>query len=96
LFCEAEIARWTGELLLAKNSDIQESEQWFHEALEIARRQNAKSLELRAASSLSRLYTSQNRKHEARQLLQGIYGWFTEGFDTTDLKDAHTLLASLT
>ncbi len=63
--------------------------------IEIARRQGAKSLELRAATSLSRLWQQQGKKDEARQMLAEVYGWFTEGFDTVDLKEAQSLLAEL-
>ncbi len=65
------------------------------EALDIARRQSAKSLELRAVMSLSRLWQQQGKKEEARQLLAEIYNWFTEGFDTADLQEAKTLLEGL-
>jgi predicted ATPase len=73
-----------------------EAEAYFQQAIEIARRQRAKSLELRAAMSLSRLWQSQSKPQEARQLLAEIYGWFTEGFDTADLQEAKTLLEKLT
>ncbi|MBI3799976.1 MAG: hypothetical protein HY268_23755, partial [Deltaproteobacteria bacterium] len=72
-----------------------EAEACFHKAIEIARRQSAKSLELRAVTSLSRLWQSQGKKEEARQVLTEIYGWFTEGFDTVDLKEAKVLLDEL-
>jgi len=72
-----------------------EPEQCFHRAIEIARWQEAKSLELRAATSLSRLRRRQGRHSEARQLLSPIYKWFTEGFDTADLKGARALLGEL-
>jgi predicted ATPase len=71
------------------------AEAWVQRALDVARRQEAKSLELRAAMSLSRLWQQQGKKAEARQLLAEIYGWFTEGFDTQDLKDAKALLEDL-
>jgi len=64
-------------------------------AIGIARKQQAKSLELRAVTSLSRLWQQQGKKEEARKLLAEIYGWFTEGFDTADLKDAKALLEEL-
>ena len=67
----------------------------FLKALAIARRQEAKSLELRAATSLARLWQQQGKKAEARQLLAEIYGWFTEGFDTKDLQEARALLEEL-
>jgi predicted ATPase len=69
-----------------------EAEAYFLKAIEIARRQQAKSLELRAVVSLSRLWQQQGKKAEARQMLAEIYGWFTEGFDTADLKEAKALL----
>jgi predicted ATPase len=72
-----------------------EAEACFQKAIDIARRQQAKSLELRAVMSLSRLWQSQGKKDEARQMLAEIYGWFTEGFDTKDLKEAKALLAEL-
>jgi predicted ATPase len=67
----------------------------FQQALEIARRQQAKSWELRAALSLSRLWQQQGKRHEAYQLLAPIYGWFPEGFDTPDLQEAKALLDEL-
>ncbi len=73
-----------------------EAEECFHKAIEVARRQSAKSLELRAVMSLARLWQSQGKKTEAHQMLSEIYGWFTEGFDTADLKDAQALLEELT
>ena len=73
----------------------QEAEQCFHKAIEIARRQQAKSLELRAAMSLARLWQQQGKKKEARPMLAKIYGWFIEGFDTKDLQEAKALLKEL-
>ena len=73
-----------------------EAEACFQNALKVARGQSAKSLELRAAMSLCRLWQRQGKKAEARQLLGDIYGWFTEGFDTADLKQAKALLEELT
>ncbi len=67
----------------------------YRDALEVARRQSAKSYELRAATSLARLWQGQGRDEEARDLLQPVYDWFTEGFDTKDLKDAKALLEEL-
>jgi predicted ATPase len=67
----------------------------FHHALDIARTQQAKSLELRAATSLARLWQQQGKRQEAYDLLAPVYGWFTEGFDTADLKDAKALLDEL-
>ena len=72
-----------------------EAEACFHKAIEIARRQQAKSLELRAVMSLSRLWQQQGKREEARQMLAEVYGWFTEGFDTADLKEAKALLEEL-
>jgi predicted ATPase len=71
------------------------AEECFQKAIAVAHRQSAKSLELRAAVSLSRLWQKQGKKAEARQLLAEIYGWFTEGFDTADLKEARALLGEL-
>ena len=73
----------------------QEAEGYFLKAIEIARHQQAKSLELRAAMSLSRLWQQQGKKEEAHEMLAEIYNWFTEGFDTKDLQEAKTLLDSL-
>ena len=73
----------------------EEAEACFHQALAIARRQQAKSLELRAAMSLSRLWQQQGKRTEAYELLAPIYGWFTEGFDTADLQEAKALLEEL-
>jgi len=95
-WCEAELHRLKGELLLQQSSDNQvEAESSFHHALEIARNQQAKSFELRAATSLARLWQSQGKREAARQILGDVYGWFTEGFDTADLKDAKALLDAL-
>jgi predicted ATPase len=85
-----------GDLLLAQNpSDDAEAEQCFCTAIEIARRQSARSPELRATTSLARLLRDTGRRDEARAMLAEIYGWFTEGFDTVDLKDAKALLDEL-
>jgi predicted ATPase len=98
---EAELYRLKGELTLksrvqgSKSNVQEEAEGYFHKAGEVARRQQAKSLELRAAMSLARLWQQQGKKDEARQMLADIYGWFTEGFDTADLKEAKALLDSL-
>jgi predicted ATPase/class 3 adenylate cyclase len=92
---EAELHRHQGELLLAQageSQQVQEAEACFHRALDIARHQQAKSWELRAAMSLSRLWKQQGRRAEAHDLLAPIYSWFTEGFDTADLQEAKTLL----
>jgi predicted ATPase len=81
--------------LETRNQAEAEAEAYFHKAIEIARRQNAKSLELRAVMSLSRLWQQQGKQHEARYTLSAIYNWFTEGFDTKDLQEAKTLLEEL-
>ncbi len=96
-FWEAETWRIKGELMLkAPVSNPQaEAEACYHKAVEIARRQSAKSLELRAAMSLARLWRHQGKCAEARQMLAEIYGWFTEGLETTDLKDVKALLEEL-
>jgi predicted ATPase len=93
---EAEAHRLKGELLLKKDdSNAAEARSCFERAIEIARKQSAKSWELRATMSLARLLTKQGRRDEARSMLTQIYGWFTEGSDTADLKDAKALLAEL-
>src|SRR5262245_41893842 len=92
---EAEIHRLRGELLLMDGQPEAAVETCFHQAVEIARRQQAKSLELRAVMSLARLWQRQSKLAEARQVLAEIYDWFTEGFDTPDLKEARTLLDEL-
>ena len=94
-FYEAELHRLKGELLLAqagKGHEVQEAEACFHQALAVARRQQAKCLELRAAISLSRLWQQQGKRDAAHHLLAEIYGWFTEGFETPDLRAAKALL----
>jgi predicted ATPase len=92
-FWEAELYRLKGQLLLQQSPDNQpEAEACFQQALSIAQNQSAKSWELRAATSLTKLWQSQGKRDEARQLLMPVYGWFTEGFDTADLKDAKALL----
>jgi DNA-binding SARP family transcriptional activator/predicted ATPase len=94
-YFEPEVYRLKGELLLLRRAAEAEAEASFHRAIELARLQRAKSWELRAATSLSRLWRKQDRREEARQLLAEIYGWFTEGFDTPDLREARSLLESL-
>jgi len=85
-----------GELLLAQNpSDGVAAERYFRTAIEIARRQSARSEELRATTSLARLLDKRGKRDEARTMLAEIYGWFTEGFETADLKDARALLDEL-
>jgi len=93
---EAELYRLKGELLLTLSPENHsDAETCFAGAIDIARRQRAKSWELRAATSLSRLWQKQGKKEKARQKLADVYGWFTEGFDTADLKDAKALLDEL-
>jgi predicted ATPase len=93
---EAELCRLTGQLLLQQAlANAPEAEAHFHQALAVARHQQAKSLELRAAMSLSRLWQQQGKRQEAHDLLAPIYGWFTEGFDTADLQEAKALLDAL-
>jgi predicted ATPase len=93
---EAELYRLQGECLLAgAAAHGAEAETCFRQALAIARRQQAKSWELRAAMSLSRLWQQQGKRAEAHDLLAPIYGWFTEGFDTADLQEAKALLEEL-
>ena len=94
--CESEIHRLKGELLLRRDeSNTVEAQRCFERAIEIARKQSAKSWELRATMSLARLLATEGRRDEAHALLAEIYGWFTEGFDTADLKDAKALLDEL-
>jgi predicted ATPase len=82
-------------LLHLPSADVSQAEASFHQALDVARRQQAKALELRASISLSRLWQRQARRIEGRQLLADIYRWFTEGFDTVDLQTARALLEEL-
>jgi predicted ATPase len=92
---ESEIHRLKGELLLSGGNQ-ETAGQCFRDAIDLARRQSAKSWELRATTSLARLLASQGHRDEARVMLAEIYNWFTEGFDTADLKDARALLDELT
>ena len=93
---EPELYRLQGELLLQQSSDNQtDAVTCFQHALEIARHQQAKSCELRTATSLARLWQRQGKRDEARQVLGDVYNWFTEGFDTADLQDAKALLDEL-
>ena len=100
-FYEAEVYRVKGELTLQskvqgpKSKVEEEAEECFPKAVEIAQKQQAKSLELRAVMSLARLWQSQGKTTEARQMLAEIYGWFTEGFETKDLQEAKVLLEEL-
>jgi predicted ATPase len=82
-------------LLRQPGASQAEAEAWLQQALDVARRQEAKSLELRAAMSLSRLWQQQGKRGEAHALLAPIYGWFTEGFDTADLQEAKAMLEAL-
>src|SRR5262249_2203386 len=98
---EAELYRLKGQLTLQskvqgpKSEVEEEAEECFLKAMEVARKEQAKSLELRAVMSLSRLWQRQGKKKEAHHMLSEIYGWFTEGFDTADLQEAKALLQDL-
>ena len=81
--------------LLAPEPDAAAAETYFGRALAVARQQQAKSWELRAAMSMARLWRDQDKRQQARELLAPVYGWFTEGFDTLDLKAAKSLLDEL-
>jgi predicted ATPase len=95
-WCEAEVHRIAGEITLKSfPPDAAKAEQYFERALSVARNQRAKSFELRASMSLARLWRSQGKVQQARELLAPAYGWFTEGFDTRDLKEAKALLEEL-
>jgi predicted ATPase len=93
---EAEVHRVGGEIALrSPERDLPKAETFFERALAIARQQQAKSWELRAAMSLAHLWRDQGKVQQARELLAPVYGWFTEGFDTRDLKEAKALLGEL-
>ena len=95
-WCEAEINRMAGEIAFTSpKPDAAKAEAHFERALAVARQQQAKSWELCAAMSLARLWRSQGKPQQARELLAPVYGWFTEGFDTRDLRDAKALLEEL-
>jgi predicted ATPase len=95
-WCEAEVHRTAGEIVLMSPApDHAKAQTYFERALEIAREQHARSWELRAATSLARLWRDQGRRAEANDLLAPIYGWLTEGFDTPDLMEAEALLREL-
>jgi len=95
-FYQAETLRVKGEMLLLQNpANAERTEDLFCQAMQLAHEQEAKTLELRAATSLARLRRSQGRLAEARQVLAPLYGWFTEGFDTPDLKEGRALLDTL-
>jgi predicted ATPase len=95
-WCEAEVHRVAGEIaLMSPEADAAKAEACFERALAVACQQQAKSWELRAAMSMARLWRDQGKRGEAREILAPVYGWFTEGFDTLDLKQAKTLLDEL-
>jgi predicted ATPase len=96
-WCAPEIDRIMGELVLVMSPlpDAAKAEAYFDRALAVARNQQAKSWELRAAMSMARLWRDQGKRDDARDLLAPVYGWFTEGFDTLDLKEAKKLLDEL-
>ena len=95
-WCEAEVHRTAGEIaLLGLDPDSAKAEAYFKRALAVARTQQAKSWELRAAMSMARLWRDQGKPQQARELLGPVYGWFTEGFDTRDLKEAKALVHEL-
>jgi predicted ATPase len=93
-FHEAELHRVRGDLLNA-NGDVAGAERSYQHAIVVAKRQSAKTFELRASTSVARLWRDQGKREEARELLAPVYGWFTEGFDTLDLKEAKALLDEL-
>jgi predicted ATPase len=96
-WCEAEVNRIAGEIaLMSGEPEAARAEAYFERALAVSRKQQAKSWELRAAMSMARLWRDQGKRDEALELLAPVYGWFTEGFDTRDLKEAKALLAKLT
>jgi len=95
-WCEAEVNRIAGEIALKSLApDPEKAEAYFERALAVARQQQAKSWELRAVMSMARLWRDQGKRDEARDLLAPVYGWFSEGFDTLDLKEAKALLDEL-
>ena len=95
-WAEADVYRVAGETAVRSPvSDASKAEEYFERALMVARQQQAKSWELRAAMSMARLWRDQGKRNEARDLLAPVYGWFTEGFDTLDLKEAKNLIDEL-
>ena len=92
---ESDVNRVAGEIMLLSGNGDTKAQTYFERALAIARAQQAKSWELRAAMSMARLWRDQGKQNEARELLAPVYGWFTEGFDTPDLKNAKVLLDAL-
>jgi hypothetical protein len=94
-WCEAEVNSIAGEIaLMSSEPDVTKAEVYFERALAVAREQQAKSWELRAAMSMARLWRDQGKRQQAQDLLAPVYGWFTEGFDTLDLKEAKALLSA--
>jgi predicted ATPase len=95
-WCAADLHRMAGEIALkSPTPNAARAEAYFERALTVARSQQAKSWELRAAMSMARLWRDQGKRDEARELLAPVYGWFSEGFDTLDLKEAKALLDEL-
>jgi len=95
-WCEAELSRIAGEIaLLSPQPDAAKAQIYFERTLAVAREQHAKSWELRGAMSLARLWRDQGKRVEAREVLAPVYGWFAEGLDTRDLKQATSLLKEL-
>jgi predicted ATPase len=95
-WCEAEVNRIAGKIaLLSPDRQVSKAQSYFERALSVARTQQAKSWELRAAMSMARLWRDQGKVQQVRELLAPVYGWFTEGFDTRDLKEAKELLKEL-
>ena len=93
---EAEVLRVAGEIaMMSPERDTAKAEMFFDRALAVARQQQARSWELRAVTSMAQLWRDRGQRDKARDLLAPVYGWFTEGFDTLDLKDAKTLLDDL-
>jgi predicted ATPase len=95
-WCEAEVHRIAGEIALkSPQPDAAKAETYFERSLAVARQQQSKSWELRAVTSMARLWRDQGKRKEARELLAQVYGWFTEGHETRDLKEAKALLDEL-
>ena len=95
-WCHADVHRIAGEIaLMSPEPDVAKAQQYFERALAVARQQQAKSWELRAAMSMARLWRKQGKRQQARDLLAPVYGWFTEGLDTLDLKQARMVLDEL-
>ena len=95
-WCDTQINHLAGEIaLMSPEPDVAQAQSYFQRALAVARQQQAKSWELRAATSMARLWRDQGKRQQARELLAPVYGWFTEGFDTLDLKETKALLDEL-